>query len=378
MKHCMVLLLLLFPVCGIHAWDFCQENADGIMLYYNYIDENSCEIAYCREAVENDGYAVYTLRIPETVRLKSSREGYEDEDTVMAVIGIADNAFEGGNFWKIELPETIGYIGERAFKYSRLSAIEFPVWCYHIGSNAFDNCSNLKYVKIPGTIEELGIGAFRMSGIEKVEFAPNKYIKEIPIHLFMRCEYLGEFVVPSFIKIIGLRAFQGSGLSKIKIPEGVEVIGDAAFYDVAFNTLELPASIKEIGERAMQSVKYLYVNRYVPPYCKSITSLGTEKQYDYDTRTFSYANKPCGEKTRYLIIPIGTNDVYQTTYPWTRYDERCYKTRNISGIPAVTAGQAGSEEESIFSLDGRQLEFKQKGINIVRYKDGTSRKVLKR
>jgi hypothetical protein len=34
--------------------------------------------------------------------------------------------------------------------------------------------------------------------------------------------------------------------------------------------------------------------------------------------------------------------------------------------------------ESIFTLDGRQIDFKQKGVNIVRHKDGTAKKVLVR
>jgi hypothetical protein len=32
--------------------------------------------------------------------------------------------------------------------------------------------------------------------------------------------------------------------------------------------------------------------------------------------------------------------------------------------------------ESIFSLDGRQIDFKQKGVNIIRHKDGTKKKVM--
>ena len=35
------------------------------------------------------------------------------------------------------------------------------------------------------------------------------------------------------------------------------------------------------------------------------------------------------------------------------------------------------QPEGIFSLDGRRLAKTQKGLNIIRYKDGTVKKVLK-
>ena len=74
---------------------------------------------------------------------------------------------------------------------------------------------------------------------------------------------------------------------------------------------------------------------------------------------------------------MGTRDLYQTTWPWSRYDERCIIQRDISGIETVEVDE-DAVEESIFSLDGKQIDFKQKGVNIVRRKDGTAKKVLVR
>jgi hypothetical protein len=56
-------------------------------------------------------------------------------------------------------------------------------------------------------------------------------------------------------------------------------------------------------------------------------------------------------------------------------------TRRVINIEAGIDGvkvDGSQDEESIFTLDGRQIDFKQKGVNIVRHKDGTAKKVLVR
>ena len=126
------------------------------------------------------------------------------------------------------------------------------------------------------------------------------------------------------------------------------------------------------GGLTAKVLKREVINCKTPPYCKAATSLGPNV-YDFATRTYTWT---IPEEYK-IIVPLGTKDVYQTTWPWSRYDERCYIQRNTSGIETVEV-DGSQDEESIFSLDGRQIDFKQKGVNIVRHKDGTAKKVLVR
>ena len=116
-------------------------------------------------------------------------------------------------------------------------------------------------------------------------------------------------------------------------------------------------------------INTLYVNAKRPPYCKSKKTLGDDT-YDYSTRTYT------PEITDILcVVPEKCSIEYQTTYPWSRITIPCYRTRDISGVSSATVPEA--QPESIFSLDGKKLDFQQKGLNIIRYKDGTTRKVMK-
>jgi len=115
-----------------------------------------------------------------------------------------------------------------------------------------------------------------------------------------------------------------------------------------------------------------HVNAKNPPYCTSKKSLGDDI-YDSEQRKYTSVIKDI-----IFVVPVKTPEVYQTTYPWSRIAIPCYRTRDTSGIPSVTATQQEDAEESIFSLDGRRLDFRQRGINIVRLKDGSASKVLQR
>ncbi len=69
-------------------------------------------------------------------------------------------------------------------------------------------------------------------------------------------KYLGTFssiVVPKTIRKIGERAFEGSGISEIYLPNGLAEIGDSAFFWCSrLAKVSLPSSLCSIGEQAFQ------------------------------------------------------------------------------------------------------------------------------
>ena len=376
MKRFAVVCLLALCVLPAWSWDFCQKNKDGVMLYYNYYDDDfqMCEVAYC----EGAEYTCFELYIPDVVVVPNKYEGWGD--TVLAVVGIEAHAFEQAQFSYVHLPETVSEIGDYAFSQTPLRRVEFGrEWLFRIGNSAFMGCKELDSVTIPSCVMEIGISAFAgCRNLGHLVIEDNENLTELPGGCFSNCE-IRNFTLPGFIKKIGKTCFNAA---EIKMVNGLEIIGSYAL-NGNMEEIEIPETVKEIGDKVFdlqQSIKNhdcatpkrLYINCKTPPYCRAISSLGPQ-YYDFADKKYTWT---IPEQYK-IIVPLGTKDIYQTTWPWTRYDERCYIQRNTSGIETIEV-DGSQDEESIFTLDGRQIDFKQKGVNIVRHKDGTAKKVLVR
>jgi len=75
MPRALSILLLALCVLPTWSWDFCQKNKDGVMLYYNFYDDDfqMCEVAYNKDAQ----YSKFdTLWIPDVVILPNKYEGW--------------------------------------------------------------------------------------------------------------------------------------------------------------------------------------------------------------------------------------------------------------------------------------------------------------
>lgn len=72
--------------------------------------------------------------------------------------------------------------------------------------------------------------------------------------------------IPDGVKIIGKGAFAKNELTSIEIPSGVEVIGDHAFAENQLKRVEIPSSVTEIGDYAftMNPLKSVHFNGFVP------------------------------------------------------------------------------------------------------------------
>ena len=429
MKRFAVVCMLALCVLPVWSWDFCQKNKDGVMLYYNrYEDEDACEVALCKGAK----YICDTLRIPESVILKAERDN-GDPDTLLNVVGVEDYAFaciEHGRtgepiynaackFKVAVFPYGLGYLGCGAFKGCRdLTDIVWPEnteWFFSFGEDVFWD-TKIRFLKIPKTTEALPDNCFEDCNFDSVVFEEgNTHITTIPKACFKDCKFLSGVKFCSSIKVIDEQAFEScSALENInfppnlqsiearafqyckqlnspRLPYGLRFIKNKAFYwHKRWTNFEIPATVTDIGEYAFCSrvridagvgvdynsylwINNLYVNRVMPPYCVSTKSLGDDP-YNYDVRKYL----PEIANVR-LIVPIGARDIYLTTVPWNRFAEHMVSARRVINIEAGIDGvkvDGSQDEESIFSLDGRQIDFKQKGVNIVRHKDGTARKVL--
>lgn len=349
-----------------------------------------------------------------------------DETEIIDLVipkGVEDvnsSAFCGCSSLKsVTVPGSVKYIGSYSFygcdELEKVIVPDIASWCgisfsdnplnyaHHLYSDANTEVTNLV---IPATVTAIGDGAFyNASSITSVR-------------------------IPNSVKIIGAWAFEGcSDLKSIVIPNGVTEIGCGAFCDCStLESVVIPNSVRKIDEGAFQNCMSLY----------SVTSL-INIPFKLDNSVFGYDGSDYNEDIIYMVatlyVPRGRTAVYSNVNGWKKFfniveidtkykltyvlDGQEYKTYEIQAAEVITPEPDPVKEDYIFSgwseipylmpahdvtvtgsfildpdgirsienekltnneanydLSGRKLDKPQKGVNIIRMSDGTTRKVL--
>ena len=203
-----------------------------------------------------------------------------------------------------------------------------------IGDYAFYGCSVLTSLTLPSGLTEIGEGAFAA------------------------CSGLTSLTLPSGVTSIGNYAFwHCSGLTSLTLPSGVTEIGRSAFSGCSgLTSLTLPSGLTEIGEGAFHDCSGL-TSIYV--YTEKLPKMGRDVFWG------------CDAKKCTVYVPKGTYDDY-----WLSefgYFENIVEF-NPTGINNVITSN-DAKELSRYSVNGQRLSAPTKGLNIVKYSDGSVKKV---
>ena len=277
----------------------------------------------------------------------------------VGITSIGEFAFSGcSGLTSLTLPAGITSIGEYAFYgCSGLTSLTLPAGITEIGESTFSNCSGLTSLTLPDGITSIGISAFAYcSGLTSLNLPAG--ITSINYGAFLDCSGLTSLTLPAGITSIGSRAFSGcSGLTSLTLPAGITSIDKYAFSGCSrLTSLTLPAGITSIGEFAFS-------------YCSGLTSI-----YVYAEkvpRIGRYAFEGCASRKCTLYVPKGTYDNYRLSE--FGYFENIVEF-DATGIDKTTTS-TDVEEVSRYSLNGQRLVGPTKGLNIVKYSDGSVKKV---
>lgn len=317
------------------------------------------------------------------------------------VTTIGESAFEGcSGLTYVNIPNSVTSIGRDAFKNcDNLKKVEIdnnaivskdnhngsptPITSYFgtqveeyilgddvtsIGYNAFFYCENLTSVQMSNSITSIGEAAFsHCDQLTTVKMSDN--ITSIGQFAFNNCLHLTSITIPSGITNLEW-VFDGCGrLNKVVINSNAFMSRDfspgsslSRYFGSQVKEYVLGEGITRIGNNAFKSCTGLE-NLYC--YAEQVPETGNE--------VFTYSNYTNAT----LHVPASTIDLYSNIEQWKYFASIVALTDDDpkpTGIKDVNGGV--NTAERYYSLDGKCIATPQRGLNIIRMSDGTTRKIV--
>ena len=307
----------------------------------------------------SDGAILFNKDKSKIILAKKTLDAYSIPSSVTQ---IQSYAFAGCNsLVYLTLPSGVTLIGKSAFYgCSSLRSLTLPSGVTQIGDWAFFGCSSLESLTLPSGVTQIGESAFSGCSSLKSLTLPSS-VTQIGERAFFRCSSLRSLTLPSGVTQIGNYAFcRCSSLYSLTLPSGVTQIGNSAFYGCSsLASLTLPSSLREISVDAFLE-------------CENIETI-----YSYMPDPLPlYFEKNVMDKA-ILYVPKGSYQNYVLADYWKEFN-------NIKEFDSETAGINNThsadkaKELSRYAVNGQRLATPAKGLNIVRYSDGTVKKVMEK
>lgn len=213
----------------------------------------------------------------------------------------------------------------------------------------FKGCSSLASLSIPAATENISEGAFEgCTGVTSfhVDEANPNYSTEGTVlfnknknKIIYALGHIDDYKVPASVDTIGASSFQDqSDLIYLTLPEGLKIIKEAAFGN-------------------SRKIKYVYA------YMREPATL----------EDFSFATTVMGDFI-YLYVPQGCSGNYFCDPSWSRFYIQEFDVTGTDVKSAVAGDDA--KEVARYTVDGQRIKSPTRGINIVKYDDGTVKRVV--
>ncbi len=315
---------------------------------------------------------------------------------------------------EVIFPSTLTTISSNAFyRCTSLEKVLLPEGVTSV--SGFDNCSSLNYILLPQSVTH--IGRFQNCSALKKVIVPKLVDDFTSSYIFQECSNLEEVIILGDIQSYSFDTFYGcSSLGKIYSltstpPSKQPGVGTSSLFrglDTDNCVLYVPVGaketyandenwgefthIEELGEplaitygTTVLTTDSVEITGYIAVGSVGIAEVGFEYWSDEsDVKTITATVEDM--KADLTDLPYATTYTYRayakTTTGNTIYgDNLTFTTEgtNVDKIEEVASDttQVGSTTvEGYYTVDGRRISSPQRGVNIVRYEDGTAKKIL--
>ena len=290
-----------------------------------------------------------------SIIVEEGNPNYDSRNNCNALIETATNKLLTGCKNTI-IPNSVTTIASSAFLWcTDLTAISIPRSVTSIGTDAFYACSGPNLLSI--TVEE-GNPTYDS------RYNCNALIETATDSLIIGCKNTS---IPVDIKAIASYAFRDcTGLSFARIPNGVKTIRSNTFFSCPdLTTVVIGNSVEDIDNYAF----------YDCPQLKDVYCYA--EQVPDATQHFGSPVFDNAITNATLHVPAVSIEAYRNAESWKDFKEIVALTDsdpNPTGMTNVSNNMVTSER--YYSLDGKRLNQLQRGLNIIRMSDGTTRKVI--
>ena len=311
------------------------------------------------------------------------------------VTSIGKRTFYGcSGLTSLTIPNSVTFIGEEAFAESSLTAINLPSSVETIGHEAFRHCPSLATIIVDKDNKTFDSrdncnAIIRTADNELVLGCKTTVIPNTVISLgeaaFMGCDEMATIKIPNSVTTIRRTVFYDcKGLVSLTFPNSVTVIeGESVFRCPKLETIKIGSGLKTFDGRynfnRCENLKDFYIFAVESP---TIETGGRSLGMFNDTPISSATLHVPAELNWYYSNPYLRINSQQYTNPWSLFgnivaltEEDIEEMNQASGIQTVMNAPNG-QVESVYTIGGQRINKSQRGLNIIRTKDGKTKKVV--
>jgi hypothetical protein len=212
------------------------------------------------------------------------------------------------------------------------------------------DCKNISSVYISDLAKWCSMNFERYSN-------PLQYAK----HLYVNGSEIKDLTIPVGVTAIGNSAFAYfRGITSLYIPNTVTTIGERAFlYCEGITTVTIPNSVTSIGQYSLAG-------------CSNMTDIFVHSITPIEIRELTFGDDNYQKST--LHVPSGSLNKYSTADYWKNF---IHIVDDIEPS-AIQSPMTEEEPNMIFDINGSRLPHLTPGINIIKYKNGEIRKLIRK